>query len=76
MFRKLTLAVAASVALGAATFAPTAASAHWHGHWGHGYGFGIYAAPVFAAATPDCYVTRRLVETPYGLRWRRVTVCD
>jgi hypothetical protein len=78
MFRKLTLAIAASVALGAAAFAPTAASAHWHGHghWGHGYGFGIYAAPVFAAATPDCYVAKRLVETPYGLRWRRVTVCD
>jgi hypothetical protein len=80
MFRKLTLAIAATAALGAAAFAPTAASAHWHGghgHWfghGFGHGFGIYA-PVYVGA-PDCYITKRLVETPYGLRERRVEVCD
>jgi hypothetical protein len=74
MFRKLILALGATAALGAAAFAPTAASAHPHGHWGHGFGFGIYA-PTYVAA-PDCYIVRRLVETPYGLRWRRVTVCD
>jgi hypothetical protein len=75
MFRKLILAAAAGVVLTAAALAPTAASAHWHGH-GHwyGHGFGFYG-PVYAAAS-DCYVTKRLVETPHGLRWRRVTVCD
>jgi hypothetical protein len=37
MLRKLTLAITASVALGAAALAPTAASARWHGdHGGHG----------------------------------------
>jgi hypothetical protein len=79
MFRKLILAAAAGVVLAAAALAPTAASASWHGHghghgYGHGYGFGFYA-PVYAAAS-DCYVTKRLVRTPYGPRWRRVTVCD
>ncbi|HTQ82306.1 MAG TPA: hypothetical protein VMI47_03480 [Pseudolabrys sp.] len=77
MLRKFALAAAAGAALGAAAFAPTAASAHWHGGHGHwfGHGFGIYAAPVYVSA-PDCYITKRLVETPYGLRWRRVEVCD
>jgi hypothetical protein len=77
MFRKLILAAAAGVVLATTALAPTAASAHWHGHgygYGHGYGFGLYA-PVYAAAS-DCYVTKRLVETPRGPRWRRVTVCD
>jgi hypothetical protein len=76
MFRKLILAIAATTALGAVALAPTTASAHWHGHWGHGhgYGFGFYG-PTYVAG-PDCYVTKRLVETPYGMRWRRITVCD
>ncbi len=76
MFHKIILAVAASAALGAAALAPTAASAHWHGGHGHwfGHGFGIYA-PVYVGGS-DCYFTKRLVETPYGLRWRRVEVCD
>lgn len=84
MFRKLTLALAATAALGAAALAPTAASAggwhghHWHHGWHHGwyggYGFGIYA-PTYVAA-PSCYVVRRVVFTPYGKRIRRVTVCD
>lgn len=80
MFRKLTLALAATAALGAAALAPTAASAggwhghHWHHGWYGGYGFGIYA-PTYVAA-PSCYVVRRVVFTPYGKRIRRVTVCD
>jgi hypothetical protein len=82
MFRKLTLVLAASAALGAAALAPTAASAAggWHGHHGHhghrwhrGFGIGFYG-PTFAAG--DCYVVRRVVYTPYGKRYRRVTVCD
>jgi len=76
MFRKLILAAAATAAFGAAALAPTAASAHWHGHWGHwyGHGFGFYG-PAYVGG-PDCYVTKRLVETPYGLRWRPITVCN
>ena len=80
MFRKLTIALGATVALGAAALIPTAASAggghhhHHHGHWGWHGGYGIYA-PAYAAAS-DCYVVRRVVYTPYGKTYRRVTVCN
>jgi hypothetical protein len=78
MFRKLTIALGATVALAAAALAPSAASAHSHHHgWGWGHGFGIYA-PIYAAAPvyEDCYVVRKVVATPYGPRVRRVPVCD
>jgi len=86
MFRKLILALGATAALGAAALAPTSASAfphgghgwgHGHGHWGHhwrGPGFGFYAPTVVVGDT--CYRIKRLVPTPRGMRWRRVTVCD
>jgi len=79
MFRKLILALGATAVLGAAALSPTAASAwghgHWHGHHGwYGHGFGFYG-PTYIAA-PDCYVVKRVVETPVGPRLRRVTVCD
>lgn len=84
MFRKLTLALVATAALGAAALAPTAASAGggWHGHhhhWGHhgwhrGIGIGFYG-PTYAVGS-DCYYVRKVVYTPYGKRFRRVLVCD
>lgn len=84
MFRKLTIALTAAAALGAVALAPTAASAGgggWHGghghhgwHGGHGFRIGFYG-PRYVSG-PDCYVVKRLVETPYGPRWRRVTVCN
>lgn len=79
MFRKITIALAATAALGVAALAPTAASAGPHGHHGHhgwhgGIGIGLYAPAYYAG--PDCYVVKRLVETPVGPRWRRVTVCN
>jgi len=70
MFRKLSLAAVAAVALGTAALAPTSASAwwhdgdhHWHGGWwgpGPGYHDGAYG-----------YGCRRWVQTPWGprLRW-------
>ena len=78
-FRKLTFALGAATVVAAAALSPTAASAapHWgHGHHGRhgGYGFGIYA-PTYVAG-PDCYVVQRVVYTPYGKRFRNVTVCD
>lgn len=82
MIRKLILALGATAVLGAAALSPTAASAwghgHGHGHWfghGFGHGFGFYGSTYIAAA-PDCYVVKRVVETAYGPRVRRVTVCD
>ena len=77
MIRKLTIALAATAALGVAALAPTAASAYphyhhgWHHGW-HGIGIGFYG-PDYGS---DCYVVRRIVQTPWGPRARRVTVCD
>ena len=77
MFRKLTIALGATIAIAAAALVPTAASAghhhHHHGHWGWYGGYGY--APIYAAAG-DCYVVRRVVYTPYGKTWRRVRVCN
>jgi len=78
MFRKLAIAFAATAALGVAALAPTSASAFPHHHWHHGWhgGFGVgFYGPGYVAG-PDCYVVKRLVDTPVGPRWRRVTVCD
>ncbi len=79
MFRKLSLAAVAAVALGAA-LAPTSASAHWQGGWGwHGGGYG-WGAPRFYVGGPvsygygGCYA-RRLVPTPWGPRWRLINRC-
>jgi hypothetical protein len=87
MLRKLSLALIATVSLGAAALAPTSASAWggghggWHGGWHHGWG-----GPRFFAGGPvyygygyndgygGCYV-RRLVPTPFGPRWRLINRC-
>jgi hypothetical protein len=82
MFRKLILALGAVVTLSAAALAPTSASAWgggWHGHHGwhggwHGARIGFYG-PTYVTG-PDCYIVKRVVETPYGPRLRRVTVCN
>ena len=79
MFRKLSLVVAAAASLGAATLAPTSASAHgWRDHHHHHHGFGprvIIGGPAYyAGGYGGCYV-RRLVPTPFGLRWRLVNRC-
>jgi hypothetical protein len=83
MLRKLSLALVATVSLGAAALAPTSASAWggyhggWHGGWHHGWG-----GPRFFVGGPaygygyygGCYV-RRLVPTPFGPRWRVINRC-
>jgi hypothetical protein len=87
MLRKLSLALIATVSLGAAALAPTSASAWggghggWHGGWHHGWG-----GPRFFAGGPvyygygyndgygGCYA-RRLVPTPFGPRWRLINRC-
>lgn len=82
MFRKLAIALAGTAALGAAALAPTSASAGgghhghhgWHHGWHGGFGVGFYAPAYYAGS--DCYTVKRLVDTPVGPRWRRVTVCD
>lgn len=77
MWRKLSLAAVAVLALGAA-LAPTTASAHWHGGgWHHGHGWGgprFYAGRPVSYGYGGCYV-RRLVPTPWGPRWRLINRC-
>jgi hypothetical protein len=80
MLRTLTLAAAASFAIGAAALSPTTASAHgwgghhggWHSHW-RGPRF-VYRAPVYAGGYGSCWRTR-WVPTPWGPRRRVVNVC-
>jgi hypothetical protein len=76
MIRKTFIALAATVALGAAALVPTAASAkhfgggiHRHGGWGHGWGYGgIY---VVGPGYSDCVQWVRV-----GYRtWRKMYVC-
>jgi hypothetical protein len=70
MFRKLSLAAVAAVAIGTAAFAPTSASAWWdgyHHHWHHGW----WGGPHYVYGTYYGYGCRRWVPTPWGprLRW-------
>ncbi len=81
MFRKIALGLVAAAALSAAALAPTAASAKpfgpgwgWGFHHHYGLGLGVIGAVAAVSAAESCYVTR-LVETPYGMRYRTVNVC-
>jgi len=81
MLRKLVLGLAAVAALSTAAMLPTAASAkgkgwhhhhhHGHGHWSGGHRF---FAGGYGGGYGGCYV-KRLIDTPYGLRYRVVNVC-
>lgn len=80
--KKFALAFAAIASLGLAALAPSTASAggyHHHGfhrHFHHRFHGGprfFIGGPVYAAGY-GCTV-RRLVPTPYGLRWRWVNRC-
>jgi hypothetical protein len=73
MFRKTILALAATVAVGAAMLTPTTASAWHHHHHGlraFAFGAAVIATPVVAS----CY-QYRWVETRRGLRRLLVNVC-
>lgn len=43
--------------------------------FGGGFAIGIGLSPAYADDS-DCYVVRKIVATPYGLRKRYVTVCE
>ena len=84
MIRKFIVALGATAALAATV---SSASAWNSSHHGHGYGYGAFGAGLAlgALATPvvagypyggNCYLVKRWVDTPYGPRLRRVTVCN
>ena len=74
MFRKLSLAAVAAVALGGAALAPTPAAA-WYGGYHHGWwGPRFYIGAPVSYGYGGCYV-RQLVPTPWGPRWRLVNRC-
>jgi hypothetical protein len=79
MFRKLGFILGVAIAISAAALIPTAASAdsgngHGHGHWhGHGLGIAIYS-PTYVDYS-DCYTAKRVIDTPFGPRVRRIKVC-
>ena len=80
MFRKIALALGATAVIGAAALTPTTASAwhhhhHGHGHWRGGYALGVGIVAPAAVLAADCYVVKKVVNTPLGLQVRRVTVC-
>ena len=77
MLRKLTIALVATLSLGAAALAPSTASAKPWGGWGwggyHHHHFGHFGIGV-GYVDVGCYVTRPVL-TPYGYRLRTVDVC-
>jgi hypothetical protein len=78
MFRKIALALGATAVIGAAALTPTTASAWHHGHPGHwhgGFGLGVGIVAPATIYASDCYVVKKVVNTPLGLQVRRVTVC-
>ena len=80
MFRKLALALGATIAIGTAALIPTPASAHMHGHHhGHGHWRGGFTVGLIAPTTviaSECYIVKKVVYTPVGPRIRRITVCN
>jgi hypothetical protein len=79
MFRKIALALGATAVIGATALTPTTASAwhhhHGHGHWRGGYALGVGIVAPAAVLAADCYVVKKVVNTPLGPQIRRITVC-
>ena len=78
MFRKIALALGATAVIGVAALTPTTASAwhhHHHGHWRGGYALGVGIVAPAAVLAADCYVVKKVVNTPLGPQIRRITVC-
>jgi hypothetical protein len=73
MYRKLTIALTAAIALSAAALVPTIASAKPFGFGFHHHHFGGFGIGV-GYVDDGCFVTQRVL-TPYGYRFRTVNVC-
>ena len=78
MFRKITVALAATAIVTAIALAPTAASAKW---WKHHHHHSIGAAIVLGSAllasqASDCYLIKRVYWKHFIKHVRYVEVCD
>ena len=78
MFRKITVALAATAIVTAIALAPTAASAKW---WKHHHHHSIGAAIVLGSAllasqASDCYLVKRVYWKHFIKHVRYVEVCD
>lgn len=78
MFRKITVALAATAIVTATALAPTAASAKW---WKHHHHHSIGAAIVLGSAllasqASDCYLVKRVYWKHFIKHVRYVEVCD
>lgn len=78
MFRKITVALAATAIVTATALAPTAASAKW---WKHHHHHSIGAAIVLSSAllasqASDCYLVKRVYWKHFIKHVRYVEVCD
>jgi len=70
-FKTFALAIAAAATLTVGV-ASQAEAGPWHRR--HiGWGVGALATGAYAS---ECYLTRRWVETPYGMERRTVRVCE
>jgi hypothetical protein len=78
MFRKFTVALAAT-AIAAAALAPTAASAKWWNHHHHHHGIGaaiVLGSALVASQASDCYLVKRVYWKNFIKHVRYVEVCD
>ena len=74
MFRRFSLLAVAAALLGGAALMPTTAAA-WYDTYHHGWwGPRVYIGAAISYGYGNCYV-RRLLPTPWGLRWRLVNRC-
>ncbi|MBX9990698.1 hypothetical protein [Phreatobacter oligotrophus] len=86
-FKTLALAAAAVATLSVGV-ASQAQAGPWHHHQGRGVALGVgalatglivggaIAAANSRAYASECYLTRRWVDTPYGVERRTVRVCN
>ena len=77
MFRKITVALAATAIVTATALAPTAASAKWWKHHHHSIGAAIVlGSALLASQASDCYLVKRVYWKHFIKHVRYVEVCD
>ena len=77
MFRKITVALAATAIVTATALAPTAASAKWWKHHHHSIGAAIVlGSALLASQASDCYLVKRVYWKHFIKHVRYVEGCD